>query len=449
MTALLPLSEAFLWWLAAGAVTLLVFLLYLARFQRRARRHREAKTEASRLGIDVPAAQYPWVDPAHCIGCGACVAACPEGDVLGVVGGTAVVINGLRCVGHGRCEVACPVGAITVGLGDLGGRDDVPALDEGYESTVPGLFVVGELGGLSLVRNAVAQGREVVLEIAGRGRENFGSERTDLLDLVVVGAGPAGLAAGLTAAHAGLSYRVLERETSLGGSLLHYPRRKMVLTQPVELPPWGALDREEYAKEALLEHLESLVAAAGLAIDFDAEVIRAQPVAGAAAAERHFEVETRSGTLYRARHVVLAQGRRGTPRKLGIPGEELPKVMYRLIDAASYRDRRILVVGGGDSAIEAAVGLGRQPGNRVTLSYRREKIVRVKRKNQEALERAVGAGEIEPLYSSEPVEITPDEVRLRVGGDEVTLGNDEVFVFAGGVPPFELLRGVGARFGGG
>jgi thioredoxin reductase/Pyruvate/2-oxoacid:ferredoxin oxidoreductase delta subunit len=428
-------------------VAALVVVPYLVRFRRRVRADRERKREAQGLGIDKPAAQYPYVDPAHCIGCGACVAACPEGDVLGVVGGTAVVINGLRCVGHARCEAACPVGAIEVGLGDLKSRKDVPLLGPAYETSVPGVFVVGELGGLALVRNAVAQGREVVREIAGRiAAEGAGGGDPAVLDLAIVGAGPAGLSAALSASHAGLSYLVVEREPTLGGSLLHYPRRKMVLTQPVELPPWGALDREEYAKEALLELFEGMVRDLELAVRFGS------PVSAVEREGDHLVLRTggdAAGGAIRARCVVLALGRRGTPRKLGVPGEELPKVMYRLLDAESYRDRRILVVGGGDSAAEAAIGLGRQPGNRVTLSYRRDKIVRVKKKNQDALDHAFAAGSIEPLFSSRPVAIEPDRVRLEVeGSGEVELPNDEVFVFAGGVPPFDLLHGMGVAFGG-
>lgn len=436
-------SESVLFWSAALVLVALIVLPYVGRFRRRLRVDRERKEEAAALGIDKPAAQYPYVDPLQCIGCGACVRACPEGDVLGLVGGTAVVVNGLRCVGHGRCEEACPVGAITVGLGDLKSREDVPRLDEAYQTTVPGIYVVGELGGLSLVRNAVAQGRRVIEHIAGRMREEPPPPGEGLLDLIIVGAGPAGLSAALTAGSAGLSYVALEREETLGGSLLHYPRRKMVLTQPVELPPWGSLCQEEYAKETLLELFEGMVQ------DHRLDVRFGEPVADVRREDDGtFLLRSVRGT-WRARSVVLALGRRGTPRKLGVPGEELPKVMYRLIDAEGYRGQKILVVGGGDSAAEAAIGLGRQPGNEVTLSYRREKLVRLKKKNQDALDALMAEGRVRPLFSSQPEEIQPDRVRLRVGGEAVELENDYVFVFAGGVPPFDFLKKIGVGFGGG
>ncbi len=438
MTAL-P-SEAVLLWSAALIVAALIVLPYLWKFRRRVRGDRERKEEAAALGIDRPTAQYPYIDPARCIGCGACVRACPEGDVLGIVGGTAVVVNGLRCVGHARCEEACPVGAITVGLGDMKSREDVPLLDESFQTSVPGIYVVGELGGLALVKNAVHQGRQVIEHVAERGRED--PPEDGVLDVAIVGAGPSGLSAALTAAGAGLSHVVLEKEENLGGSLLHYPRRKMVLTQRVELPPWGELRKEEYAKEVLLGMFEGMVRDHRLNVRFG------EAVEDVRREECHFLVRSQGGT-WRARHIVLALGRRGSPRKLGISGEDLPKVMYRLMDAEGYRGQKILVVGGGDSAVEAAVGLTRQPGNEVVFSYRREKLVRIKKKNESAFAEALASGRLRPLFSSQPLEIGPVSVRLRIGESEtVEMENDYVFVFAGGVPPFGLLKKLGIRFGG-
>lgn len=427
-------SEALLWWGGAAVVSASVIVPYAIQFRRRLSHDRARKLEASQLGIDKPAAQFPFIDPARCIGCGACVRVCPEGDVLGIVGGTAVVVNGLRCVGHARCEEACPVGAIEVGLGDLKSRADVPLLNDAYQTSVPGIYIVGELGGLSLVRNAVKQGREVIRGISK------GDARA--LDVVIVGAGPSGLSAAAEAAARGLTHVVLEKEESLGGSLLHYPRRKMVLLQPVEVAPGVTLDRDEYAKERLLEIFESLVVQKGLDVRFGASVEAIEPEGDA------FLVRT-ARAAHRTYAVVLALGRRGTPRKLDIPGEELPKVMYRLMDAESYRNQRVLVVGGGDSAVEAAIGLALQPGNRVTLSYRREKLVRIKKKNEDAFAKMLAAGRIETLFGSQPVAIADDRVTLRIGDEERELPNDYVFVFAGGVPPFDLLKKAGIEMGGG
>jgi thioredoxin reductase/Pyruvate/2-oxoacid:ferredoxin oxidoreductase delta subunit len=437
-----PLSEPALIWSAAAAVVAAIVVPYALRFRARHRRDHERKAEAAQLGIDKPTAQFPYVDPALCLGCGACVTACPEGDVLGLVGGTATVINGLRCVGHGRCEEACPVGAITVGLGDLRSRADMPQVDEWHETDTPGLFLAGEVGGLALVRNAMSQGRRVVERIAER-RQGAVAPGDAAVDVLIVGAGPAGLASALACTERGLTHRVLEQEADLGGSLLHYPRKKMVLLQPIDLPLHGRIDKEEFQKEHFLELMEGLVARHSLDVRFSEKaksLLRRD--------DGLFDVKTVGGTAHQARHVILALGRRGTPRKLGVPGEELSKVMYRLIDAESYQDQKVLVVGGGDSAVEAAVGLAHQQGNEVVLSYRRDKLVRIKKKNEERLAPLLASGRVKPIFGSQVAEVTPDRVRLKVGTELQELENDYVFVFAGGEPPFEFLKQCGVRFGG-
>lgn len=425
-------------WAVSLAVVAVIVVPYMVGFRRRLARDAARKAEASRLGIDRPVAQFPFVDAMRCIGCGACVDACPEGDVLGIVGGTATVVNGLRCIGHGLCEAACPVGAIEVGLGDLKSRADVPLLGPWCETSVPGLFVAGELGGLALIRNAVAQGRTVAERIAQRARP--GPAPPGVYDVVVVGAGPAGLAAGLEAQERGLRVAVLEQEKDLGGTVLHYPRRKLVLIQPVELPLGEQLSGAEYAKEDLLALLEGLITRAGLEVRFG------ERIASIGRAKGLFEVRS-STAAYRARFVVLALGRRGTPRKLGVPGEDLPKVMYRLLDAESYREQRVLVVGGGDSAVEAVVGLARH-GNHVTLSYRREKLVRIKSANERRLADAVRGGRVRLALATEVEAIGGAAVTLRTPTGRLEVLNDYVFVFAGGEPPFAFLREIGVRFGG-
>jgi len=437
------MSESALFWALAAAISGFIVFTYAAGFRRRVQRDRERKREAAHFGIDRGAAQYPFIDASKCIGCGSCVDACPEGDPLGVVGGTAVVINGLRCVGHGQCEQACPVGAIEVGLGDLKGRRDVPQVDEDHETATPGLYIAGELGGMALVKNAWRQGRRATEAIV-RSLDADGAliGPTDELDLVIVGAGPSGLSAGLAAATAGLKYVVLEREASLGGSLLHYPRRKMVLTQKVELGSWGSLDKTEYSKEGLLELLARMVDETDLNIRFDS------PVDTLNKKGEIFNILA-GGREVRARRVLLCLGRRGTPRKLGVPGEDSSKVMYRLLDAASYQGERILIVGGGDSAIEAALGLANDDSNEVTLSYRKSKFFRIKTRNRELVDKAISAGRIRVIYNSTVEEILEDSVRLKVeGSDSRETVSDYVFVFAGGVPPVAFLRQAGVRFGG-
>jgi thioredoxin reductase (NADPH) len=435
------LNGDLLTWAVSLAVVAAIVTPYVVSFRRRRHADRARKAEAVELGFDRPTAQYPFIDPMACIGCGSCVLACPEGDVLGVVGGTAVVVNGLRCVGHARCEIACPVGAIKVGLGDVRSRQDVPLMDEWQETSVPGIFVAGELTGMALVKNAVSHARKVVDRIAQQTARTHAPGTGGIYDIAIVGAGPAGLTAAALARERGLSSVLLEQEPDLGGTVLHYPRRKLVLVQSLEIPFLGALKEGEYEKEDLLETFQDLTRRAQLNVRFGEKVI------GVTRPNGHFAVRTAAFQIP-ARFVILALGRRGTPRKLNVPGEELPKVMYQLVDAASYEGRRILVVGGGDSAVEAAIGLARQKGNTVTLSYRREKLVRIKKKNEERIGELMSKGRAKALFGSEVTEVLKDRVRLRMADKSVELPNDYVFVFAGGEPPFGFLREIGIRFGG-
>lgn len=377
---------------------------------------------------------HPRINALLCIGCGNCVEACPEGDVLGVVNGTAVLLHGAKCVGHGLCADACPVEGIQLVMAPPGRNAELPLLNPQLESTMPGIFVVGELGGLGLIRNAVTQGAAVVRTLASRPARASGSMR----DVIIVGAGPAGLAAALAAQEAGLRYMALEQET-IGGSILHYPRRKIVLTSPFELPLWGKVKFTEVSKEDLLALWEKILAKTQVNVRTSEKVIGIHKVA------EGYEVQTTAGS-YATRHVVLAMGRRGTPRKLGVPGEDKEKVMYRLIDAESYNGLDVLVVGGGDSAVEAAIGLSLRGRNRVTLSYRREAFARVKERNRKGIEDAIRKGYVRVVFNSSIHEIGQDVVLIETVDGVKTVKNDLVFVFAGGEMPFSFLQEVGIGF---
>ena len=429
--------------LVYAAFTLLLIVPVVRHLRRTRAKEAAARAAAARGGHSSsgPRAQHPHIDVSHCIGCGACTDVCPEGDVLAVIGGKAAIVNGEKCIGHGLCAEACPVGAIEIVMASPSVSADLPHLSPEHETSVRNLFIVGELGGLALIKNAVNQGRDCVDTISRRlkseGRSPAG--RT-VHDVCIVGAGPGGLSASLRAIEQKLSYVTLEQD-EVGGTVAKYPRRKLVMTSPVEFPLRGKFRKLEVSKEELLKFWQGAVTEAGLRVNAGERVLDIQrDEAGI------FTVTTTRGQ-HQARAVVLALGRRGTPRKLGIPGEELPKVMYSLLDAEAYRDARILVVGGGDSAAEAAMGLAHQRGNRVTLSYRGEALHRLKDRNARRLREVAAAGRVTVLLESQPVEILPHAVVLTVAGERRELENDYVWVFAGGTSPGAFLEKVGVRTG--
>jgi thioredoxin reductase len=429
--------ESLLIWGVALLLGAGLIVPYFLRFRAARRQDAARRAETVALGMNRPVGQYPLIDANACIGCGSCVMACPEGDVLGIVGGKAVITNGARCIGHGRCAEACPVGALKVGLGDITTRDDIPVLSPDLETSRPGIFVAGELGGFALVSNAVDQGRRAMEAIAARGPFPAQDPRWDV---IVVGAGPGGLSAALTARKHGLRCLVLDQQGP-GGTILQYPRRKLVLVQPVEIPLYGPLLQKEYSKEDLLDIWLRLHTEHDLKIHTDERLLNVTGTPGDLA------VHTTAGE-HRARHVVLALGRRGTPRKLGIPGEDAAKVAYRLIDASLYRGSRVLVVGGGDSAVEAAVALASQKDIEVTLSYRKPRLLRIKKRNADKIDALIAAGGVRFLGDSQPTAIQADTVSLETASGPAILPNEFVFIFAGGDPPFPLLREIGILFGG-
>lgn len=406
-----------------------IVALYLRHRRRLETRYRRELDAAVESGLTEPMSLHPVVDPLVCIGSASCAKTCPE-KALGILGGKAELTNPSACIGHGACASACPVGAITLVFGTERRGVDIPLVGPDFQTNVPGIYIAGELGGMGLIRKASEQGRQAMASIAKRPRTGAP------LDVVIVGAGPAGIAAGLGAVEHGLRYRLIEQEVDLGGAIFHYPRQKIAMTAPVDLPVVGRVKFEEVSKETLLAFWQDIVRRAGLAIEFGSRMDRVAAVTGG------FDVETTKGT-FRCGAVLLAIGRRGTPRKLGVPGEELPKVVYRLIEPGQYRAQRVLVVGGGDSAVEAALACAGEPGTHVTLAYRGEAFSRVKAKNCERLEAARASGRIDVRLSTDVERILADGVVLATQGVEATIPNDAVIVQAGGELPTRLLKELG------
>jgi thioredoxin reductase (NADPH) len=425
--------------LIAAAIIGTFLVLHLRREKKR-----EAATqlaaEKGKLRSDGPQSQHPHINNNYCIGCATCTMVCPEGDVLGMVGGKAMIINGYKCIGHGICADSCPVGAIEMVLASPSVGANLPRLSPEYETNVKNMFIVGELGGLALIKNAVNQGRDCIDTIVARLEANRRAPSADIADVLIVGAGPAGLTASLRAIEKNMNYITIE-ESEVGGTVAKYPRQKLVMSSPVDFPLYGRFKKTELPKENLLEFWTKVMKRA----DFKCRT--GEKVENISKGEDEiFTVQTTKGQ-HRARYVILALGKTGSPRKLGVPGEELPKVMYRLIEADHYVNKKILIVGGGDSAVEAAMGLAHQVGNSVTLSYRQGTFSRIKDRNAQRIDECMKKGKIRVLFNSNPVEFRSDTVVLDVNGKQELLPNDYVWIFAGGEPPTAFLKKVGVGFG--
>jgi thioredoxin reductase (NADPH) len=387
-------------------------------------------------GVTEPVSLHPVIDPVKCIGCGSCMKACPEEPehhVLGLISGKAVLIGPEHCIGHGACRAACPVDAITLVFGSERRGVDLPILSPTFETNVPGVFIAGELGGMGLIRNALEQGRQAILTISKRKTAN-----KHPLDVVIVGAGPAGFAASLGAMQHKLRSVTVEQD-SLGGCVFQYPRGKIVMTAPAELPLVGKVKFRSTRKEDLLEFWKGVEKKTGVQIQYHERVEAIDKIDGG------YLVRT-TKAQYRTANVLLAIGRRGTPRKLGVTGEELPKVVYRLIDPEQYKGQRVLVVGGGDSALEAAASIAELGGNsKVILSYRSAAFQRAKARNRERIEEASGSGALEILLSSNVKNIGAEDVQIEQQGKIKAYPNDAVLISAGGVLPTEFLAKVGVQ----
>ncbi len=423
----------YLIYLFYGLPTLLVFGWFVLR--RRSLESRSAHAQAGALaaGLNEPPSLHPVIDPGRCIGCGSCVKACPEEPehhVLGIVGGRAHLVSPGDCIGHGACKAACPVEAISLVFGTERRGAEIPLLTPRFESSVPGIFIAGELGGMGLIRNALEQGRQAVEAIyATRPRD------ATRLDLVIVGAGPAGFAASLTALSKRMRCVTVEQE-SLGGCVFQYPRGKLVMTAPATVPLVGKIDFRHTSKEALLEFWSEAERKTGVQINYRERVDDIRPDGAG------FIVRTTGGE-YRAHSVLLAIGRRGTPRKLGVPGEDLPKVVYRLIDPEQYSGQHVVVVGGGDSALEAAASIAEAGGASVVLSYRGQAFDRAKQRNRERVHAMADDGRLRLMLDSNLKQIAAQSVAIEQTGRLVKVPNDAVIVSAGGVLPTDFLRRIG------
>lgn len=422
--------------LVYGIVSIFVVAVILV-YIRKGRKSSEVvsqKIEAAKAdGLFEPVSLHPVVDQDTCIGSGACIAACPEKDILGIRNGKAQTINASRCIGHGACFHACPVEAITLCIGTEKRGVELPHVSPSFETNVEGIFIAGEIGGMGLIKNAVEQGKQAVQSICATLK---GNKNTDKLDLVIIGAGPAGISAALEAKKNKLNFQIFEQD-SLGGTVYTFPRAKLVMTSPMDLPLYGKVKFVETNKSELLKLWNKVLS------ENKIEITERTKIESIDEVDEGFIVTTNQGTSVKSKKVLLTIGRRGTPRKLGIKGENSPNVAYRLLEPENINDKKIIVVGGGDSAIESAMML--METNEVKLSYRKDKFARIKPKNQSKLKEALEKQKLDVIYNSNLIEIKEEEIIIDIEGEVKTFQNDLVYIFAGGELPTKFLESAGIR----
>jgi thioredoxin reductase (NADPH) len=428
------MTSADLYTYLAYASPLILVVIYALIRSTRSQRNLKTLEKVTEEGLAEPASLHPYFDPQICVGCGACVSACPEGVVIGMIKGKANLINPTKCIGHGACKKSCPFDAITLVFGTATRGIDIPIVKENFETNVPGIFIAGELGGMGLIRNAVEQGRQAmegIAKLSGIGKNK------DRYDVVIIGAGPAGFAASLCAHEKKLRYHTIEQD-SLGGTVFKFPRGKVVMTAPVKLPMIGTVRFRETKKEKLLAFWQEVEKRTQVKINYREKMETITRDGDG------FVVKSSKGE-YKTRAVLLAIGRRGTPRKLGVPGEDQAKVVYSLIDPEQYRNQHVLVVGGGDAAMEAATSIAEEPGSTVTLSYRSEAFSRAKQKNRDKVTQMESSGQLKVLLSSNVKEIGANKVLIEQQGKMMEFPNEAVIICAGGILPTPFLKEIGIQ----
>ena len=425
-----------------GSVILLCGLtifFYMRSLSRKSAIVEKKVAKAKEEGMFEPVSLHPYIDLNTCIGSAACVADCPEKDILGIVDGKATVILASNCVGHGACFHACPVQAISLRIGTETRGIDLPHVDQTFETNIKGIYIAGELGGMGLIRNGVVQGKQAMQNIASTKK----AKAEGVLDVVIIGAGPAGISATLEAKKQGLTSATLEQD-SLGGTVYTFPRSKLVMTSPMDLPLYGKVKLYDTSKDELLQLWRKVISEHQIEITEHTKVDAIVPQK-----DGTFRLSTNVGKDYICNNVLLAIGRRGTPRKLGIPGEESTKVAYRLLEPENISGKKVVVVGGGDAGVESAMLL--MNDNEVLLVNRNENFAGIKPKNREAVTAAIDAGKMKVVYKANLVSIAPESVLCKVGEDTQQLANDLVYIFAGGELPTGFLQKAGIeitkRFG--
>ena len=436
---MLKLYYIFTQYLWVFGVMFFIFLAYHG-IRKREKHDQEAKKkwkDAQEKKMDQPMTLHPQIDPTLCGGCGACVTACPEGEILRLINHKAVLIEPTKCVGHGECEIACPLDAIKLVFGTKERGMQLPRINTHYETNVSGLYIAGELGGMGLIRNAVKQGKLAAEHAAETVK---GVPGTADVDLLVVGAGPAGLAASLAAQSVGANYLCIE-QSKFGGTIYNFPKQKVVMSYPLELPGIGQIKfpKNKVSKEEILSVWNGVRSQKKLAIRENVKFINLSKD------NDIFHVETSTGII-KAKKVIMGMGVRGSPRKLGVPGEESIKVTYNLLDPDQYKQQWIAVVGGGNAGVEAAQYLAKPSRrNKVFLLVRGDQLDRCNEDNQNKIFAMAEQKQVVISWNTVVEEILPDHIIVNRQGEKLRLQNDYLFIFAGAELPFKFLESLGVK----
>lgn len=393
----------------------------------------QSKKKSDKAG-ELPFSLHPRINPSKCAGCGACTKVCPEGDILKLINHKAVLIKPTKCVGHGECERACPFDAIDLVFGTKQRGVDIPRITSDFESNVPGLYIAGELGGMGLIRNAIKQGKAA----ASHACKNLKGVSGVDTPLLVIGAGPAGMSAMLTARLKGKKYLGLE-QNSFGGTVFNFPKQKVVMTYPADVPGFGVMKFKSHkvSKEELLDYWENIRSEASLNLKENTRFIDLEKKDGI------FHVETDQGII-KAEKVILCMGVRGSPRKLGLENEDLPKVAYNLVDPDQYQNKHIAIVGGGNAGVEAAQMLAEeQRNNTVKLLVRGDTLDRCNDDNKDRINAMVEKGLCEILYNTSTKAISKDKIVITQEDKDIEIPNDYLFIFAGAIMPYKFLMSLG------
>lgn len=433
-----------------------------------------SEADLARIDPDGPGYPHPVIFPERCIGCHACVDACPH-DVLAIVNGIATPIARDQCMEDTACQVECPVSpkaCIVVNTTKIIPPRKVPKRDQSFMTDAVSCYIIGDVSGTPLIKNAANEGADVIHHVTEELKAAAPEPKAEV-DVAIVGVGPAGLSAAVLAQKAGLRYLAIEQDKVLA-TIDAYPANKYVFFKPETMESRGGIEVGGLGlqREIILESWKNVMLSTGVVVS-EGESCKAVTKAEDG---DYFTVKTEKGLekekmTYKARRVIIAVGNRGTPMKLRLPGEDMrvtrdgrteDKVRYKLTDPEEYKRRKVIIVGAGNSAIEAAVDLvARRNGdqiafrpddeiNEVTLVIRSDLKNDLKFGNKMQIYQCIDDKKIKVFFGTAIKEIRDDEVVLmnaRTSEEKATLANDYIFAMIGGDRPTKFLEAIGIKIG--